>query len=197
MKYFSYAALVLLTACGTAGPSAETPDARLVTMAVTADPTPLVAPASSDLAAPAPNDLVAVATMPAARLGPATPPTEQGLDFGVGLHARPFAPEGLSDCDEMSFYRAQWGLPASFDAIGWRESSCRNEDNVRTFCCHGYWQLYISTFVRDLRAAPRLADECSVYSSDDVNSDTPVDKQRQACAAAVVYSIQGFGAWST
>jgi hypothetical protein len=169
---------LLVTSGGTGRPAAS---AEIESISTSATPT---------------TDLVAVATHTAVRLNPPAASNEQALSFGTGLHARPFAVEGLSDCDEMSFYRQQWGLPASFDALGWRESGCRNEDNVRTACCVGYWQLYVATFVRDVRAAPRLGDECSVYSSTDVDSDTPVDKQRQACAAAVVYSIQGFGAWS-
>lgn len=179
MKVSVVVALALLVAAGGAG----RPTASAATESITTSAT-------------ATTGLVAVATHKAVRVNPPPAPHEQTLVFGGGLQARPFAPAGLSDCEEMSFYRQQWGLPAAFDSLGWRESGCRNEDNVRTACCVGYWQLYVSTFVRDYRAAPRLADECAVYGSGDVNSDTPVDKQRQACAAAVVYSIQGFGAWA-
>ncbi len=160
------------------------------------------APAAADVApmrstSTATLDVAADASATAVRVDPPHSPANQlALPVGAGLHGRPFAPEGLSGCEEMSFYRVQWGLPVSFDSLGWRESGCRNEDMVRTSCCVGYWQLYVSSFVRDLRAGPRLADECAVYSAGDVDSDTALDKQRQACAAAVVYSIQGFGAWS-
>src|SRR6187399_3075108 len=103
------------------------------------------------------------------------------------------APSGLSDCDEMRWYRINAGLPSRFDAIGWRESNCRNEDGVRTYCCYGYWQLYVSIHLRDPRLGPRYR-ACGVNSADDVNSDTVADKLRQACAAKAVYDIQP-GAW--
>lgn len=105
-----------------------------------------------------------------------------------------FAPSGLSDCDEMTWYRVQAGLPAKFDQIGWRESRCINRDDVRTFCCHGWFQLFVSLHLRDHRLAARYA-ACGIDSADDVNSDTPIDKWRQACAAKAVYDVQP-GAWS-
>ena len=114
----------------------------------------------------------------------------------AGLNCLPFAPPGLSNCDEMNFYRQQWGLPDRFSALGWRESNCRNEDSVRTFCCHGYWQLYVSMMLADQRAGPRFRDECQIFSASDVNSDDPLDKQRQACGTAVLYSISGYSPWS-
>lgn len=106
-----------------------------------------------------------------------------------------YAPPGLSDCDEMTWYRIDAGLPAAFDGIGWRESNCRNEDAVRTFCCHGYWQLYTSLHLRDHRLAPRMA-ACGVSSHYDLNSDTPEDKKRQACAAKALYDVVGTSPWS-
>jgi hypothetical protein len=105
------------------------------------------------------------------------------------------APDGLSNCDEMSWYRQRAGLPARFDAIGWRESNCRNEDGVRTSCCHGWWQLNVSLHLRDRRLAGRYHD-CGVYSYADVNSDTPGDKLRQACAARALYDTVGLSAWA-
>jgi hypothetical protein len=119
-----------------------------------------------------------------------------GVVAELGLWMQPYAPEGLSDCDEMTFYRVQWGLPERFDRLGWRESNCRNEDVVRTFCCHGYWQLYVSLHLRDHRLVDRY-HECGVYSLEDVNSDVPIEKQRQACAAAVLFDVIGYSAWST
>lgn len=131
----------------------------------------------------------ASASMPAVRVDPPDPPP-------AGLHGLPFAPDGLADCDEMMFYAAQAGLPDRFRALGWRESNCRNEDGVKTFCCHGYWQLYVSMFLRDHRAGPRFRDECAIFSHHDVNSDGPLDKQRQACGARVILDIQGYDAWA-
>ena len=113
----------------------------------------------------------------------------------TGLYGLPFAPEGLDDCAEMNFYRVQAGLPDRFAALGWRESNCRNEDQVKTFCCHGYWQLYTSLHLRDHRLAPKMA-ACGVGSHHDLNSDDPLEKQRQACAAKALYDVVGLSAWA-
>jgi peptidoglycan hydrolase-like protein with peptidoglycan-binding domain len=113
-----------------------------------------------------------------------------------GLNGLPFAPDGLSDCDEMRFYRVQAGLPDVFDGLGWRESNCRNEDGVRTFCCYGYWQNYITSHLsRQSAYRQPIIERCQVSGADDINSDVPLDKQRQACVTAVVYSISGLSPW--
>lgn len=127
-------------------------------------------------------------TAPAVRVDP--PPTAP-----TGLHGEAFAPEGMTGCDEMAFYRAQAGLPARFDQLGYRESRCINRDDVRTFCCYGYWQLNIPLHLQDARMRPLLA-ACGVDSYADVNSATPADRQRQACAAAALYDVVGYSAWA-
>ena len=125
----------------------------------------------------------------ARRLGNAQP-------MAGGLRGLPFAPEGLSNCDEMKFYREQAGLPDVFDALGWRESNCRNEDGVRTFCCYGYWQNYISSHLSRYSAyRTHILSDCQVDGADDINSDDPLEKQKQACVTAVVYSISGLSPW--
>lgn len=113
----------------------------------------------------------------------------------VGLWLAPFAPAGLSDCDEMNFYRQQWGLPEAFAGIGWRESNCRNEDGVRTTCCHGYWQMYTSLHLESAVLRP-IMHKCEVFSHHDLNSDIPIEKQRQACAARALYDVAGTSPWS-
>jgi len=133
----------------------------------------------------------AAASAQAVRVNPPAPPPPL---VETGLYGLPFAPEGLNDCQEMNFYRVQWGLPAVFDAIGWRESNCRNEDGVHTSCCWGYWQLWIGLQVQDHRMQPRLA-WCDVDHYSDVNSDVPIDKQRQACATAQLYAEDGMSPW--
>lgn len=128
----------------------------------------------------------------AVRLGNARQVTASGLN-GLG-----FAPEGLSNCDEMQFYRKQAGLPERFDALGWRESNCRNEDGVRTFCCYGYWQNYISSHLsRQSQYRVPIIEQCQVRGADDINSDDPLEKQKQACVTKVVYDISGYGPWAT
>ena len=134
----------------------------------------------------------AVATEGAVRVNP--PPTTVPIAAQEGLYGQPFAPEGLSNCDEMNFYRVQWGLPAKFSALGWRESNCRNEDGVRTYCCYGYWQLYTSLHLKDQRLRPKM-EWCGVFSSNDLNSDNPLEKQKQACAARALFDVVGYSAW--
>ena len=119
-------------------------------------------------------------------LPPTPPPT--------GLNGLPFAPEGLSNCEEMKFYRVQAGLPDIFDKFGWRESNCRNEEGVRTYCCWGYWQLYVSLHLKDHRIEDPY-NACGVFSRFDIDSDEPLDKQRQACATKALLEVQGLGAW--
>jgi len=113
----------------------------------------------------------------------------------TGLPPTIFAPEGLDDCDEMTWYRIDAGLPATFDRIGWRESNCRNEDGVKTGCCHGYWQMWTTLHMKDHRLAPKMT-ACGVATFNDLNSDTPEDKKRQACAAKALYDTVGDSAWS-
>jgi hypothetical protein len=90
----------------------------------------------------------------------------------------------------MSWYRQRAGLPAAFDRIGWRESNCRNEDGVRTSCCHGYWQLH------RMHMGGKFGERCGAWSVNDINSDTPDDKRRQACAAKLLYDMVGLSAWA-
>jgi hypothetical protein len=116
------------------------------------------------------------------------------LDQPVEPPSAIYAPEGLSDCDEMAWYREDAGLPERFDALGWRESNCRNEDEVRTGCCHGYWQMWTALHLDDHRLAPKMA-ECGVSSYHDLNSDIPEDKKRQACATKALYDTVGYSAW--
>lgn len=137
----------------------------------------------------------AEATAVAVRLIPPEQIQATTTTIPTGILGLPFAPEGLSDCDEFDYYRTQFGLPERFNALAWRESNCRNEDDVKTWCCHGYLQLYISLQIRDYRITDRY-HLCGVWSSDDVNSDTPLDKQRQVCAAAVLYDVVGYSAWA-
>ena len=129
----------------------------------------------------------ATADAPAERLDPPAPPPIEVLPE--------IAPAGLTGCSEMSWYRAAVGLPSRFDQIGYRESRCTNRDDVRTSCCHGYWQLSIALHLRDHRLAGRYHD-CGVWSAADVNSDTPGDKLRQACAAKALYDTVGMSAWA-
>lgn len=116
----------------------------------------------------------------------------------TGLNGLPFAPEGLSACDDARFYREQWGLPEVFDQIVYRESRCRNDESVHTFCCWSRYQHYISSHLsRQSAYRQRIIDECGVTRREDIDSNIPIDKQRAACVTAVVYQISGLSPWST
>lgn len=109
-----------------------------------------------------------------------------------GLNGRGFAPDGLTGCDEMRFYREQWGLPADFDRIGWRESNCKNYVTSRTGCCVGYLQLHYINW-RDHRTIDGLAACDATWEN--VRGDTPEAKQRQMCAAKVLFDVVGYQPW--
>lgn len=131
---------------------------------------------------------------PAVRLNPPPPPTTVA-PVPTGLWGQPFAPPGLSACDNAEFYRVQWSLPERFRQITWREANCRNEDGVRTSCCHSRYQLWVALHMKDHRIAPRYA-ACGVSTFHDINSDTELDKQRAACAAKALFDVVGYSAWS-
>lgn len=143
---------------------------------------------------PALSTSASVAAHPAR--GPAIQLTPAPTTVPTGVWGLPFAPPDLTGCEEMSWYRQQFGLPSRFDRIGYRESRCINADDVHTFCCHSYWQLWIDLHLRDHRLVD-LYQACDVDAIDDVNSDVPIDKQRATCAAAALYSVVGASAWST
>jgi hypothetical protein len=155
--------------------------------------TSIFAPATVDVPPEMPIEVIvaqADATVTAERgtqvqVDPTQPPPE----------TTPAIPSFANNCDEMHWYRANAGLPARFDAIGWRESNCRNEDGVHTSCCYGWWQLNVSLHLRDSRIGPKYR-ACGVDSYTDVNSDTVGDKLRQACAAKALYDVVGLSAWA-
>lgn len=105
----------------------------------------------------------------------------------TGLNGMPLAPSDLTGCQEMSFYRQQAGLISHFDGLGFRESGCRNSVTSAIGCCHGYWQIH-RLWIGQLR-------HCDIDSVDDFLGNEGLDKQRNACAAKYIYSVQGGGAW--
>lgn len=134
----------------------------------------------------APTD-VAVRITPPIQITPTLPPPTTAL---VGLKGMPFAPAGMTACDEMSWYRQQAGLPQRFDAIGYRESRCIQEPRVKTYCCYGWWQIYFTLHV------DKLGPACEVYLVSDINGPEPLDKQKQACSAKLLFDLAGYSPWS-
>jgi hypothetical protein len=125
----------------------------------------------------------ATGLMVATRLNPPPPPPV----WPTGIYNLPIAPFGLSACGEMMYYARQFGLPAQFEGIGYRESNCRNEDIVHTSCCWGYWQLHQMHFPMP---------QCEAWSYRDVNSNDPFEKQKQACSAKQLYDAAGLSPWA-
>lgn len=114
---------------------------------------------------------------------PPAPPTTTRVD----------EPEDLTGCDLMQWHRINVGLPAYFDRIVYRESRCTADPSVRTYCCVGPLQLYVSLHLRDHRLAPRY-HACGVKSERDV--DGPDDVARHYCAAKALYDVVGDDAWA-
>lgn len=102
-------------------------------------------------------------------------------------------PGDLTGCDLMQWHRTNVGLPAYFDRIVYRESRCTADPSVRTSCCVGPLQLYVSLHLKDHRLAPKY-HACGVRSERDV--DGPDDIARHYCAAKALWSVVGDDAWA-
>lgn len=122
---------------------------------------------------------------PAVRVDPPDPPAPEPVGAG------------LTGCEEMTAYRIAAGLPDQFDAIGYRESRCRNDVTSSTGCCHGWWQNYISSHLsRQSAYRDRIINECGVNSVADIKGLTDAQKRGQACVTFVVWSISGMSPWA-
>lgn len=127
------------------------------------------------------------AAAPAARVAPPAAPSPAGP-------GGPYAPAGADECAEMTFYRIQAGLPSRFDQLGWRESNCKNTVTSNTGCCVGYWQIHTGNFTAPGYRAGFVA--CGVTRRSDIIGLDPAVKQRQACAAKVMYDVSGYQPWA-
>jgi hypothetical protein len=106
----------------------------------------------------------------------------------------PPPPVELTGCDEMTFYRQEVGLPEVFDRLGWRESNCRND--VRTFCCYGYLQIYISLWLSPKSTYREgLINTCGITGVSSIFGLSDEQKQAQMCAVKIVYDIDGLRPW--
>lgn len=103
-------------------------------------------------------------------------------------------PDNLTGCAEMDWYRNYVGLPEVFNGLGWRESNCRND--VRTFCCYGYWQEYISLWLSTKSTyRDALVNRCGISGVGSIYGNSSKQKLAQSCAAKAVYDISGLGPW--
>ena len=101
----------------------------------------------------------------------------------------------LDACDEMHAYREAAGLPEVFDAIGYRESRCRNDVTSPTGCCFGWLQLYLSSSL----SAPGYRDgvlACGVTQVSDIRGTGDAAKRGQMCVAKVMFDVSGLRPWS-
>jgi peptidoglycan hydrolase-like protein with peptidoglycan-binding domain len=114
----------------------------------------------------------------------------------MGLSGLAFAPPGLDNCQEMSFYRVQAGLPEVFDRLGYRESRCRNDVTSSTGCCFGYLQNFITSHLSRASAyRDKIVNECQVTGRTDILGNNPLKKQKQMCVTKVVFDISGLSPW--
>lgn len=111
----------------------------------------------------------------------------------TGVLGLPFAPEGLSACDEARFYREQFGLPPAFDGLVNRESKCLNTVTSRTGCCVGYLQIHYIVFSDHRMGA--LAEICGA-TWQNIKGNDPLSKQRNMCAAKQLFDVVRYQPWS-
>jgi hypothetical protein len=144
-----------------------------------------------------PINVPATATEQAVRVNPPDPPPEWPVipPVPTGIWGLPFAPGGLSNCQEARFYANQFSLPLAFDSIIWRESNCRQELGVHTSCCWGYLQLDISLHLSDHRIGWRYRQNCGVHARTDADGPEPIEKQKHMCAAKQLYDVMGYSPW--
>lgn len=101
---------------------------------------------------------------------------------------------GLDACGMLMYYRIQAGLPAVFDAIGYRESRCDNTVTSSTGCCVGALQIGTGNFT-----APGYRDgiaACGVTRRSDIMGDNDSAWKKQMCVAAVLYRISDMQPWA-
>lgn len=189
-------ALLLLAfslSCGTSSQVVGSPDDPSTTTTAVSVVDPPIPPSLVVIDHPADSTSGGVRLIPRIQ---ETPPETSDPCTQMGLFCLPFAPEGLSNCDEMAYYRIQFGLPDRFQSLGYRESNCRNEEGVRTYCCYGYWQMYFSQHYSDPQGR-QIYEECQVDEVTDYNGDSPLDKQKQACTVQGLFKLMGYSPWQT
>lgn len=104
------------------------------------------------------------------------------------------ADAGPNPCAEMQAYRVAAGLPSRFDAIGFRESRCRNTAVNRRSATSGWWQIH-PVLWRD-RSGRRIAAQCGAPTLASVRGHSAAAKRRQACVAAGLYHLNGLRPWA-
>lgn len=106
-----------------------------------------------------------------------------------------YPPAGLTDCQQMDWFRVKVGLPVRFWALGNRESGqgvCDNNAISRTNCCVGWWQLNKIIFI-DHRMIDGLKACGATWLN--VRGDSLEAKKRQACATKALFDVAGFSPW--
>lgn len=120
----------------------------------------------------------------------ATPPSDTSGGF--------FPPDGMSLCDEMSWYRQQAGLPEAFDRIGVRESGCRNDAPPLSSVARryrGWWSVGVMHITNRVYGPGAAA--CGINDESDYYGTSPSQKRASACFAKVLYDNSGMQPWAT
>lgn len=128
---------------------------------------------------------------PAVRVSPPPPP-----DLALtAVNDLPLPQEELPAdlCAHAKTLRVQAGLPVRFDGLAFRESRCQND--VRTYCCYGIYQLYWGVISRDHRMMARIA-ACGVDTLADIYGETPVKRRNNTCVAKALYDVAGYSPWA-
>lgn len=130
-------------------------------------------------------------------VGPITSAALLGATRLGVVESSPSIPDFGGDlCAEMSWYRQQAGLPEQFDAIGYRESRCRNDappTNSVARNYRGWWSVGVM-HIRNKVYGPGAA-ACGITSEWDYYGTSHEQKQASACFAKVLYDHSGMNPW--
>ena len=133
--------------------------------------------------------------------GIAGPITQGSLGLSPAVRVNPpasqYAPEWMSGCDEMSWYRQDAGLPEAFDAIGYRESRCDNgarPTNSVASRYRGWWSVGVMHINNKIYGPGAAA--CGIRTEADYYGNSPSQKKASACFAKVLYDYSGMQPWA-
>lgn len=198
MKFLSAATLTIAVALASCGPQMMTENQATDDPPVMTTVPPLVInhPADVGLEINHPADVPIGGYEPAVRTSPPpAPPITLPPNLPV-IDDIPQPQETLPAdlCANAQALRVSQGLPARFDALAYRESRCQN--NVRTYCCYGIYQIYWSLITRDHRMQESIA-ACGASTLSDIYGETPEKRRANTCVAKALFDVSGYGAWAT
>lgn len=195
MKFLS-AAMMIAIALASCGPQTQTIENQATDdppVVTTVPPLVINHPADvTSLEINHPADVPIGGYQPAVRTDPPPSTAPTSLPVIDDLPQEPALPE--DPCANAQALRVDVGLPARFDALAYRESRCQN--NVRTYCCYGIYQIYWSLITRDHRMQESIA-ACGASTLSDIYGETPQKRRANTCVAKALFDVSGYGAWAT